>query len=105
MAQKPTRERAKIPSDQSRILAEIDRTSRALVDLGAGAEEIAYPANRPDQGAMPAELLPEIADMHVHRTVERRSPALVQGDRQLVAGDDAAGGADQELQEIVLDGG
>src|SRR5436309_13981416 len=101
MAQKPTRDRAKIPSDQSRILVEIDRMSGHLVGLGAGAEEVAQPPNRTDQSPMPTELPSQMADMHIHGAVERRSPALVEGHRQLVAGDDAAGGPDQELQHIV----
>src|SRR5262245_23213916 len=98
MAQKPTRDRAKIPSDQSRILAEIDRISRTVVGLGASAEEITHSSNRPDQGPVPAELLSQMADMHVHGAVERRSPPLVQSNRQLVAGDGTASGANQELQ-------
>src|SRR5262245_6224266 len=102
MAQKPTRDRANIPSDQSRIFVGIDPMSQAPTGLGARAEEVAYPPNRSDQGPVPAELLSQMADMHIQGAVERRSPPLVHGDRQLIAGDNAASSADQELQDVVL---
>ena len=92
-----------MPSDQSRILAKIDRISGNLFGLGTGAEKVAHSADRVDQRAVPAELLPEVADMHVEDAIEGRGPAAVEGGGQLVARDDPAGGVDQELQDIVLD--
>src|SRR5262245_7772439 len=103
MAQKPTRDRANIPSDQSRILAAIDRISRALVGSWPAAEQVTHPANGSDQVPTPAKLLSQMADVDVQGTVERRRPALVEGGHQLVTGDDAAGSADQKLQNVVLD--
>ena len=42
--------------------------------------------------------------MHVERTIKLGRPPLVESGRQLVAGDNAAGGVRQELQDVVFDG-
>ena len=51
----------------------------------------------------PPELLPQVADVRVQGPVERRGRALEQGDRQLAAGDDPAGGPDEVFEDVVLD--
>src|SRR5689334_4019709 len=89
MAQYATGARAQVPSDQIRILANIERISPALPGAGVG-EEIPDAADGPDQGSVPAELLPQVADVHVEGPVEPRRAPPVEGDRQLVARDDPA---------------
>ena len=54
---------------------------------------------------MAAELLPQVADVHVERTIEFRRPAPVQGGRELVTRDDSTRGVNQEFENVIFDGG
>ena len=59
-------------------LEKMDRMSRVSRPVRLDAAEITHAADRPDQVAVAAELLPQVADVHVERAVEFRRPAAVQ---------------------------
>src|SRR4051794_22681918 len=96
---------ASVPSDQRKTLTKIDRMSAPPAGLGPDPEEVADAPDRPDQGPVTAELLPEVADVHVEGPIEPRRSATVEGGRQLDARDDPPRRVDEELEDVVLDRG
>src|SRR4051812_29288262 len=96
----PAREMAAVTANQSRTLEKIDLIGSARLLPGLGAEEVTHGADGADQVAAVAELLAEVADMHVEHAVEGRGWTLVEDGRQLLARDDAAGGTDEGLEQI-----
>ena len=91
--------------DQSMTLEKIDRMSASPGSVRPDAAEITHAAHRPDQVAVTAELLPQVADVHIEGTVELGRPSPIQGGRELVAGDDPPRGVDQEFENVVFDSG
>src|SRR3954452_10691562 len=97
---RPASEMAMVPTNQSRTLEKIDLIGSARLLPGLGAEEVSHGADGADQVAAVAELLAEVADMHVEHAVEGRGRALVKDGGQLLARDDAAGGTDEGLEQV-----
>ena len=68
-----------------------------------GPEQVADAAHRADERPLSAQLLANVADMHVERAIQRRGRPLVNRRGQLVARDDPAGGANDQIEDIKLD--
>ena len=79
----------------------IGRVPLALEQLGT--EQITDPSDRADQPAAPAQLLAQMADVDVERSIQGRRRPLVDRRGQLVARDDPARRADDQIQNVELD--
>ena len=85
----------------------MERTLAAfgLERIRTGTEEIAHAAHGSNQSAAAAELLPQVANVHVECAIETRGAAAVETGHELVSGNDAAGRVYKELEDLVFDGG
>src|SRR5579864_888752 len=71
--------------------------------LRRAAELVAHAAYGLDQRTSGFELLAQVADVHVDRTVKRRGFAVVQVFHQVIARQHLAGGAHQEFENVELE--
>src|SRR2546428_12041548 len=71
-----------------------------------GREQVSHPSHRADEWPAAAlQLLSEMTHVHIERALVGCRFTLVKRRRQLVPGNDAAGGAGQQVQNVEFDRG
>src|SRR6266702_1055979 len=73
--------------------------------LGHAGEDISHSPDGTNQSAPTLELFAQMTYVHIEKTIVGRSFAFEQGGGDFVARDDAAGGADEHIEQVELHGG